>query len=118
MSVKGENMAPDLEDLIKMDGVILGFEFTPDGICTGYKNVTPEMASMITKYCATVTMNFNTLAGAFTALSEQNWIPQKGWVYVGGSFTVIMGNGGYRGVFAESSQVNLDEVFAALADQD
>jgi roadblock/LC7 domain-containing protein len=29
-----------------------------------------------------------------------------------------MGKGGYRGVFAESGQVNLNEVFAALADQD
>ncbi len=73
---------------------------------------------MICHFCAAVTMNFNALANGFTNLSEQEWVPQKGWIYIGGSHTVIMGNGGHLGVFAESSEVNLDEVFAALADQD
>ncbi|HLF75501.1 MAG TPA: DUF2173 family protein [Anaerolineales bacterium] len=111
-------MAITLDDLVEMDGVILAFEFTPDGTCTNFKNVTREMAAMISHFCAAVTMNFNALANGFTILSEQQWVPQKGWMYVGGYYTVIMGKGGYRGVFAESGQVNVDEVFAALADQD
>ena len=111
-------MATNLDDLVNMKGVLLAFEFTADGTCTSYKNVTPEMAAMICHFCAAVTMNFNALASGFTDLSEQPWVPQKGWTYVGGSHTVIMGKGGYRGVFAESDQVNMDEVFAALANQD
>ena len=111
-------MATNLDDLVNMKGVLLAFEFTPDGTCTSYKNVTREMAAMICHFCAAVTMNFNTLASGFTDLSMQQWVPQKGWIYVGGSHTVIMGKGGYRGVFAESDQVNIDEVFTALADQD
>ena len=111
-------MAKDLEDLVKMDGVILAFEFTPDGTCTSYKNVTREMAAMISQFCAAVTMNFNALANGFTILSEQQWVPQKGWMYVGGNYSVIIGKGGYQGVFAKSDQVNVDEVFAALVDQD
>src|SRR3990172_7677209 len=111
-------MATNLGDLVNMKGVLLAFEFAPDGTCTSYKNVTREMAAMISHFCAAVTMNFNALANGFTILSEQQWVPQKGWIYVGGYYTVIMGKGGYRGVVAESGQVNVDEVFAALADQD
>ncbi len=108
-------MATTLDDLVEMNGVILAFEYTPDGACTNYKNVTREMAAMISQFCAAVTMNFNALANGFTILSERRWVPQKGWVYVGGDYSVIMGKGGYRGVFAQSGQVNVDEVFAALA---
>ena len=111
-------MATNLDDLVNMKGVLLAFEFTPDGTCTSYKNVTREMAAMICRFCAAVTMNFNALASGFTNLSIQEWVPQKGWVYVGGAHTVIMGKGGYRGVFAESDLVHIDEVFAALENQD
>jgi len=111
-------MTTNLDELVNMKGVLLAFEFTPDGTCTSYKNVTREMAAMICRFCAAVTMNFNALANGFTNLSEQQWVPQKGWIYVGGSHTVIMGKGGYRGVFAESDLVHIDEVFAALENQD
>ena len=59
-------------------------------------------------------MNFNALASGLPDRNEQQWVPQKGWVYVGGVHAVIMGQGGRRGVFAESSQVSIDEIFAAL----
>jgi hypothetical protein len=35
-------------------------------------------------------MLFNTLAGAFTQLSKMNWVPQQGWAYTGGDWTVAM----------------------------
>jgi roadblock/LC7 domain-containing protein len=110
-------VATYLDDLVNMKGVLLAFEFTTDGTCTSYKNVTREMAAMICHFCVAVTMNFNALASGFTNLSIQEWVPQKGWVYVGGSHTVIVGKGGYRGVFADSAQVSIDEVFAALESQ-
>jgi roadblock/LC7 domain-containing protein len=112
--VKGFGMATNLDDLVNMKGVLLAFEFTADGTCISYKNVTREMAAMICRFCAAVTMNFNALASGFTELSEQQWVPQKGWIYVGGIHTVIMGKGGRRGVFAYSADVSIDEVFAAL----
>ncbi len=114
LHVKGLVLATNLDDLVNMKGVLLAFEFTPDGTCTSYKNVTREMAAMICRFCAPVTMNFNALASGFTELSEQQWVPQKGWTYVGGTHTVIMGRGGRRGVFAESNEVSIDEVFAVL----
>jgi roadblock/LC7 domain-containing protein len=69
--MKGENMAANLDELVDMKGVILAFEFARDGTCTSYKNVTPEMAAMICRFCVAVTMNFNALANGFTNLSEQ-----------------------------------------------
>ena len=109
-------MTTNLDELVNMKGVLLAFELTADGTCTSYKNVTREMAAMICRFCAAVTMSFNALASGFTELSEQQWVPQKSWIYVGGSHTVILGRGGYRGVFADSSRVSIDEVSAALAD--
>jgi roadblock/LC7 domain-containing protein len=44
--MKGDGMATSLDDLVNMTGVILAFEFTPDGTCTSYKNVTREMAAI------------------------------------------------------------------------
>ena len=111
-------MVTNLDDLVNMKGVILAFEFTADGTCISYKNVTHEMAAMICRFCAAVTMNFNALAVGFTELSEQQWVPQKGWIYVGGTHTVIMGKDGRRGVFAYSAEVSIDEVFAALDGSD
>jgi len=35
------------------------------------------MAAMAARFCASVTMNFNTLAGAFTKLSSMPWVLQQ-----------------------------------------
>ena len=37
-----------------------------------------DMAAMTAQFVATVTLLFNTLAGAFTQLSKMKWIPQQG----------------------------------------
>ena len=107
-------MRTTLDDLAKMSGVIMAFEFTPDGACTAFKNVWPEMAAMAARHCATVTMEFNTLAADFSTLSEQAWTPQQGWMYRGGEHTVIVGNGGYRAVFVETAKADLNQLFEAL----
>ena len=39
-------MATSLDDLVSITGVILAFEFTPDGTCTSYKNVTRRRAAI------------------------------------------------------------------------
>ncbi|TMB72743.1 MAG: DUF2173 family protein, partial [Deltaproteobacteria bacterium] len=58
-----------LDELLKIDGVVAAGEFTTDGKLVDYKSkmdMSPEMAAMTAQYCATVTMMFNTLAGAYT----------------------------------------------------
>lgn len=109
-------MSATLDDLAKMAGVVMVFEFSPDGKCIAHKNVSPEMAAMASGFCATVTMQFNTLAGAFSALSERPWTPQQGWIYRGGDYTVIVGNGGYRAVFAETKKADIDKLIQSLLD--
>ncbi len=108
-------MPVPLDTLLAMDGVTVAFEFTAEGQCVGYrgKDVTAEMAAMITRYCALVTISFGILAGAFTTLSEQNWIPEKLWTYTGGDYTVVVG--GYQGVFIETAKANLNELRDALS---
>jgi roadblock/LC7 domain-containing protein len=117
--IKEGNMPATLDDLIKIEGVTVAFEYTADGRVTEYRarDLSPEMAALIARYCALVTMTFNILAGAFTALSEENWVPQRGWIYVGGDYTVVIGNGGYRGVFIETTKVNLSELMTILTGQ-
>ncbi len=104
-----------LDDLIKIDGVIAAGEFTADGKLVDFKanmDMSPEMAAMSAQFCATVTMMFNTLAGAFAQLSQMNWIPQQGWMYAGGDWTVAVG--GNRGVFIETAKADFNQLFQVL----
>ena len=71
-----------LYELLNINGVVAAGEFTADGKLVDYKakmDMSPEMAAMTAQFCATVTMMFNTLTGAFTQLSKMNWVPQQGW---------------------------------------
>ncbi len=71
-----------------------------------------EMAEMTAQFCATVTMMFNTLAGGYTQLSEMKWVPQQGWAYSGGEWTVAIG--GNRGVFVETAKADFNKLFEIL----
>jgi len=106
-----------IDDLVKIQGVVIAFEFSPDGTLTKYKaNVEAplELAAMAAQFCASITMNFNTLAGAFTKLNDMPWVPQKGWTYSGGEYTATIGGGGYTGVFAETAKADFNQLFNIL----
>jgi roadblock/LC7 domain-containing protein len=108
-------MAATLDDLLKIDGVAAAGEFAADGKLVDYKanmDMSPEMAAMTAQFCATVTMMFNTLAGAFAQLSQMNWVPQQGWMYAGGDWTVAIG--GNRGVFIETAKADFNQLFQVL----
>ncbi len=104
-----------LDDLLDIEGVAAAGEFTPDGELVDYKarmDMSEEMAQMTAQFCATVTMMFNTLAGSFTQLSGMNWVPQQGWAYSGGEWTVCIG--GNRGVFVETAKADFNRLFEVL----
>jgi len=104
-----------LDELLKIKGVVAAGEFTADGKMVDYKakmDMSPEMAAMTAQFCATVTMMFNTLAGAFAQLSKMKWVPQQGWMYAGGDWTVAIG--GNKGVFVEMAKADFNQLFQAL----
>jgi roadblock/LC7 domain-containing protein len=106
-----------LDELLQLEGVVLAFEYTAEGKLTDYRaqaETSAEMAAMAAQFCATVTMNFNTLAGAFTRLSGMNWTPQQGWAYAGGDYSVAIGGSGYRGVFVETARADYNRLFQSL----
>ena len=104
-----------LDNLLEIDGVVAAGEFTADGKLVDYKakmDMSQEMAEMSAQFCATVTMMFNTLAGSFSQLSQMKWVPQQGWMYVGGDMTVAIG--GNMGVFAETAKADFNELYRAM----
>jgi roadblock/LC7 domain-containing protein len=104
-----------LDELLSIDGVAAAGEFSADGKLVDYKakmEMSPEMAAMTAQFCATVTMMFNTLAGAFSQLSQMKWVPQQGWAYSGGDWTVAVG--GNKGVFIKTAQADFNKLFEVL----
>ena len=108
-----------LDELVKMDGVVFACEFSPEGKCLGYKanmGVSPEMADKAAQYMATVTMMFDTLAGAFSQESKMNWTPQMGWGYSGGDWNVMVS--GNRALWVEMSKADLNALWEQLAPEE
>ncbi len=104
-----------LNELLNLKGVVAAGEFTADGKLVDFKgkmDMPPDMAAMTAQFCASVTMLFNTLAGSFTQLSKMNWVPQQGWAYSGGDWTVAIG--GNKGVFVETAKADFNQLFQAL----
>ena len=107
-----------LQDLLELDGVVAAGEFGRDGSLVGYEasmDMSPEMAQRSAQFCATVTMMFDTLSGAFSQGSGMNWTPQRAWTYSGGDWTVVIGEGGTKGVFAETAEADLDDLVEELS---
>jgi roadblock/LC7 domain-containing protein len=104
-----------LDELLKIEGVAAAGEFGTDGKLVDYKanmDMSPELAQMSAQFCATVTMLFNTLGGAFTQMSGMNWTPQRGWMYAGGDWTVAVG--GNKGVFVETAKADFNNLYRNL----
>ena len=110
-------MAKSLDELLKIPGVVAAGEFTNDGKLVNYMasmDMSREMAAMTAQFVATVSMMFNTLAGAFTQLSKMKWIPPLGWAYSGGDWTVaVMGN--WR-LFIETIKADFNRLFKELGE--
>jgi roadblock/LC7 domain-containing protein len=105
-----------LGELLQMDGVFAVGEFTPDGRLVDYKSnaeMSQEQAAMSAQFCATISMLFGTMAGAFGQLSGMNWAPPRGWMYAGGDWTVAVG--GNKGVFVETAKADFNQLYRALA---
>ena len=104
-----------LEELLKLDGVAAVGEFRADGSLIDFKTkmeMSPDLAAMSAQFCATISMVFSTMSGAFTQLSGMSWSPPQGWMFAGGDWTVCVAGG--RGVFVESAKANFNELYGAM----
>jgi roadblock/LC7 domain-containing protein len=117
---KGAREVATLQELLDIEGVVAAGEFNLDGSLLDFEtsmDMSEEMAQMSAQFCATVSMMFNTLAGSFTKLSDMNWVPQQGWAYSGGEWTVAIGGGGTRGVFVETAKADFNRLFEVLVEE-
>ena len=107
-----------IDDLLRIDGVLAAGELTPDGTLVDYKtntNMSRELAASTAQFCATASMLFNTLAGAYSQLTGMNWTPQQGWAYRVRDLTVAVG--GRFGVFIKTEKANFNQLFQVLVGQ-
>lgn len=109
-------MAKTLDELMKIPGVVAAGEFKETGELIAYKgSISNEAAGVAAQFCATVSMLFKTLSGAFTKLSSMKWTPQLGWAFSGGDYTVaVMGN---WGVFIETNKADFNRLFKELGER-
>lgn len=108
--------ASSLDDLLKINGVVAAGEFGLDGSLVDYKaevEFSQDLAQTTARFTAAVTQVFNVLAESFTKLNpEFNFIPQQGWAYAGGEWSVAVG--GTRGVFVKTADADYNQLFAEL----
>ena len=106
-----------LDELLQIERVVAASEWTKGDSLVDYRasmDMSPDLAAQGARFCATVSMTFETFASAFSQTSGMSWTPQQGWAYSGGEWTVAVGGGGRKGVFVETAKADLNELFAAL----
>ena len=110
-------MAASLEDLLKIKGVVAAGEFGLDGSLVDYKadvKFSQDLAQTTARFTSAVTQVFNVLAESFSKLNEEfNFVPQQGWAYAGGDWSVAVG--GTRGVFVRTADADYNLLLAELA---
>ena len=110
----------EVDDLVKLDGVLVAGRFGPDGSIAEHQShalfvEVPRMLEMARWFCAAATMMFKSMAFAVDTargpgFDTTSWLPEKGWAYWGGDFAVVVY--GDRFVFAEAEKIHsLDELF-------
>lgn len=109
------NTMASIDNLLEIEGVVAAGEFTRGGELVDYganMEMSEELAATAAQFCASVTLLFDTLGGAFSEMSGMNWTPQDGWMYAGGDFTVAIGDN--TGVFVETEKADFNQLYEEL----
>ncbi len=103
----------NLDNLLKVKGVVAAGEFADDGRLLAFKgNISEEHAAMAASMCAANNATAKMQCDGFTAMSGQEWSPLIGWALSGPKLSVcVMGN---VGVIVNNDEVSFNEVFKAL----
>jgi len=113
--IKEEAKIFTLEELLKIDGVVVASEFSLDGKLLDSKvnlSVSQDVIEKKAQLCGVITMMFNAFAESFSELSKMNWVPQQCWMYAGGDWVVFIG--GHRAVFVEREKADFNMLYQAL----
>jgi len=113
----------ELDDLLSGDGVLVAGRFGPDGRIVEHKSKGlfieyPPALEMAQWFGAAATMMFNSMAFAMDSISRTgfdttSWLPQNGWAYFGGDYSVAVHND--RFLLAETKKIgSLDELHRLL----
>jgi roadblock/LC7 domain-containing protein len=105
-----------LDEVLALEGAIVAFDFAPDGQVLASRakaELAPETVKRLAQIGATVTQLFNSLAPALPALAGAGWAPQNGWLYCGGSLTLVVDNG-RRAVVVDAAKVDLNRTVDTL----
>ena len=109
-------MAASLDDLLNIKGVVAAGEFGLDGSLVDYKanvDFSEEQAQTTARFTAAATQVFNVLAESFSQLNQEfKFVPQQGWAYAGGDWSVAVG--GTRGVFVRTADADYNQLFTEL----
>jgi len=104
-----------LDELLEMEGVVAALEFAPDGQLVDYRaemDLGAEAAELAGTFCAATTMMFNGLVTALTPVTQMDWMPQQGWAYAGGHWTIAIGR--QKAVFIDTNKADFNRLFEAL----
>lgn len=107
-----------LEELLEIEGVVAAGEWTKDGSLIDHKvsmDIAPGLMAAAARFCETVTITFDKLSEAFSEMSGMNWTPQHGWIYTGGDWSIVVGEGGRKGVFVETAKADFNNLLGQLA---
>ncbi len=109
----------EFDQLISRDGILLAGRFGPDWRIAEHKSKglyfeNPQAVEMAQWFCAAVTVLFSSMAFAMdevksTGFDQTSWLPQKGWTFSGGDYSIAVH--GDRFVFGEAEKIQgLDEL--------
>ena len=113
----------EFDELVARPGVLMAGRIGPDGRIAEYKSkslyvANPAMTAMAQWFIAAITMTFNSMAYAVDSMNqsgfnETSWLPQKGWAYTGGDYTIAV-HGDLFAIGERAKLENLDELASLL----
>ena len=110
----------ELDDLRSGDGVLMAGRFGRDGRIAEHKSTGmfieyPPALEMAQWFGGAATMMFNSMDSiSRTGFDTTSWLPQNGWAYYGGDYSVAVHND--RFLLAETKKIgSLDELRRLLA---
>jgi len=109
----------EFDDLLSCDGVLMAGRFGPDGRIAEHKSKGlfieyPPALEMAQWFAVAATAMFHSMALAMdgirlTRSDATSWLPQNGWVYFGGDYSVAVHDD--RFILAETKKIHsLDEL--------